>query len=96
MALGFADTSIAYPQELLAMGVFVLYTYCMVKIGLSDKYWKKNISTDPAFVEAENRRLAMQALCPHEHWSTRCGCCGMIMASDATSESEIKMHEHIL
>jgi hypothetical protein len=68
----------------------------MVKIGLSDKYWKKNISTDPAFAEAENRRLAKQALCPHVHFACRCGDCGAILYSDATIESDIKTHEQFL
>lgn len=65
-------------------------------IGLSEKYWKKPIVKDQAHIDAENRRLANQAKCEHAVWSTRCAICGCIMASDATSETQIKTHEHLL
>lgn len=65
-------------------------------IGLSEKYWKKPIVKDQAHIDAENRRLANQANCPHTKWSQKCAICGAIMMSDATMETQVKTHEHLL
>lgn len=78
-----------------------------MKIGLSDKYWKKIVISahDPAYIAEENKRLARQALCKHditvtfrkyEKFSERCEQCHLILRSDATEAAEIKINEQIL
>lgn len=74
---------------------------------LSDKYWKKRVVIihDPAYIEAENRRLRKQATCTHDitttfkkfnKFSTRCEICHSILISDATITDEIKSSEQFI